>query len=579
MKLLGLSAYYHDSAAALLVDGRIMAAAQEERFIRQKHEAGFPAESIRFCLRQAGIGLHELDGIVFYEKPFLKFDRLLETYVALAPRGAAHFVRSFPSWIKQKLFLRQEIGRELEKIGRFPNDILFSGHHLSHAASAFYPSPFSEALAVTFDGVGEWATAAVARGEGPALTMLEEIHFPHSLGLFYSTFTALLGFRVNSGEYKVMGLAPYGRPRFKDLLLTKVLRLEDEGLFSLNMDYFGFLGGERMWSPALEALLGIVPRAPESEITPEHKDLAASAQAALEAAVLHVLGHLSRKYPAENLCLAGGVALNCVANSRLRAAGLFKEIWVQPAAGDAGGSLGAALAAHYQHFRGTRHVNGDQMRGALLGPGYLGSEVEAALRKFDLSYGRHSTPELLELTAEALAAGKIIGWFQGRAEFGPRALGARSILADARDPGMQKRLNLEVKFRESFRPFAPVVPAEEAGDWFEWEGASPYMLFVARVKDGAGIPAVTHVDGTARLQTVERGTHPLLHALLLAFKARTGCPVLLNTSFNERGEPPVGSPEDAIRCFLATGLDMLVIENFVVTKKAGPGPRRKFAGD
>lgn len=599
MRILGISAHYHDSAAALVVDGKIIHAGQEERWTRIKHDAHFPDNAVDSCLKAGGLKLSELDAVVYYEKPLLKFDRILETYIHNAPWGLRNFVESFPVWIKQKLFLRQNLTRELKGLdAKFDETkILFSEHHLSHAASAFYPSPFENALVVTMDGVGEWATSSVSIGRGSELKVLKELYFPHSLGFLYSAVTAFCGFKVNSGEYKVMGLAPYGKPRFFDLMFQNLVSLKEDGSFELNLKYFNFLSGQKMFSREMERLFNIPARAAESPLAQEHMDLAASIQKLLEFILLHSLRALRREYHMENLCLAGGVALNCVANSRLLKYGPFKNIWIQPAAGDAGGSLGAALAAEHMHFKKPRTVvKPDAMRGSFLGPSFNDTEIETALQQAGLNFAK--SMDIHKDVAVHLSEGLSVGWFQGAMEFGPRALGGRSILADARHPEMQKKLNLQIKFRESFRPFAPLVLEEDAKDWFDFDRPSPYMLFVAEVKNEqrlpviddnslfgieqlnqvrSKIPAVTHVDYSARLQTVSAESHSPVYPLLREFKKLTGCPVLVNTSFNVRGEPIVGTPQDAIRCFLGTDLDILAIGSFVVEKKRQSEETRKNA--
>ncbi|HEY0944418.1 MAG TPA: carbamoyltransferase N-terminal domain-containing protein [Opitutaceae bacterium] len=586
MRILGLSAFYHDSAAVLLEDGVIVAAAQEERFTRVKHDASFPRAAVQWCLTQTG---GPVDAVVYYEKPLLKFERILTTAIAVAPRGFRAFAAAIPDWLQHKLWLPSLIEGELARLGVARVPVHFAGHHESHAASAFFPSPFERAAILTLDGVGEWTTTALGRGCGREIELLRELRFPHSLGLLYSAFTHYCGFRVNSGEYKLMGLAPYGEPRFVGKILRALIDLRDDGSFHLSLDYFGFLRGQTMISPRFCALFGEPPRAPEAPITPFHCDVARSIQHVTEEVILRLARTLHRETGEENLCLAGGVALNCVANARLRRDGPFRRIWVQPAAGDAGGALGAALALHHLHFRAVRHADGehDAMAGAFLGPAFPDDEIAAALRQRGVSAEQLQPETLYERVAERLAAGDVVGFFQGRAEFGPRALGARSILADARSPEMQQRLNLKIKARESFRPFAPVVLAEQAAQWFELPMPSPYMLFTApvacsqRLATARGgtlaeqlratrstIPAVTHVDDSARVQTVDPVENPALHAVLTAFHARTGCPVLVNTSFNVRGEPPVCTPADAIACFLATEMDVLAIGPFFVEKRA-----------
>ena len=593
MRILGLSAFYHDSAAALLEDGRIVAAAQEERFTRKKHDARFPRHAIEYCLEAAGVGLGEIDHVAFYDKPFLKFERLLETYLAFAPRGFRSFSRAIPVWLKEKLFQKTLLKRELRAYAPsydWERRLLFAEHHQSHAASAFFASPFEEAAVLTMDGVGEWATTSVGFGRGSTLEMRREIHFPHSLGLLYSAFTTYLGFKVNSGEYKVMGLAPYGEPRYARTILDHLIDVKKDGSFRLDLSYFDYCTGLRMTNDRFAALFGGPTRGPDERLTQRHMDLAASIQAVTEEVVLRLTGALARETGAENLCLAGGVALNCVANGRVVRDGRFKRLWIQPAAGDAGGALGAAFCA-YHLFRGQprKPAEPDAMAGAYLGPAFSQTDVEGRLARVGARFATLSDDRLLEATVEALAAGKAVGWFQGRMEFGPRALGARSILGDPRSPTMQSTLNLKVKYRESFRPFAPAVLREDVADWFELDRDSPYMLLVAAVGKEhrremtaeeqelwgidklnvprSSIPAVTHVDYSARIQTVHRETNPRYHALLSAFKARTGCPVLVNTSFNVRGEPIVCTPEDAFRCFMGTEIDVLVAENCYLVKE------------
>jgi len=601
MRILGISAFYHDSAAALVTDGRILAAAQEERFTRIRHDANYPAKAIEYCLNEAGTTLSEVDYVVFYEKPFLKFERLVETALAFAPRGFESFRTSMPLWVRDKLFQKDILRRELHAIEPafdWKNKLLFCEHHLSHAASAFYPSPFSEALVLTLDGVGEWPTTSVALGQGRELAVRKELHFPHSLGLLYSAFTYYTGFKVNSGEYKVMGLAPYGEPRFRNLIIDKLMDLKHDGTFRLDMDYFNYGTGLTMTNERFASLFGRQRRANESELLDQfHMDIAASIQAVTEEVLLRMTHSLRHEYGIGNLCLAGGVALNCVANSKVLRSGTFDNIWVQPAAGDAGGALGAALAAYHQHLKAERIVEaGDSMQGAYLGPSFSNDDVAKRLTAAGAKFVALSDNELVAQTAQALAGGKAVGWMQGRMEYGPRALGARSILGDPRSETMQKTLNIKIKFRESFRPFAPAVLAEDAKDWFEMEGASPYMLFThdivgARRKTmtveqhalfgidklnvvRSEVPAVTHVDYSARVQTVQAGTNPRFHALLTKFKELTGCPALINTSFNVRGEPIVCTPEDAFRCFMGTGIDVLVVENCLL-RKEGQDPALK----
>ena len=593
MRILGLSAYYHDSAAALIEDGRIVAAAQEERFTRKKHDASFPGNAIAYCLAEANASIEELDHVVFYDKPFLKFERLLETYVAMAPQGFRSFQMAIPLWLREKLFQKGLLRGELKKLSDSvdnDNKLLFCEHHLSHAASAFYPSPFESAVVLTMDGVGEWATTSAAVGEGHRLTIFEEIHFPHSLGLLYSAFTYYTGFKVNSGEYKVMGLAPYGEPRYKNLILDKLIDLKADGSFRLNMSYFDYCTGLTMTNDRFAELFGMPVRNPDDLLTQFHMDIAASVQAVLDEAVLRLTRGLAKQTGAKNLCLAGGVALNCVANGKVLRDGHFKNLWIQPAAGDAGGALGAALAA-FHIFKGQPRERsvGDGMSGSYLGPSFSQAEVERRLREAGARFTVQEESEMIETAAQALAAQQALGWFQGRMEFGPRALGARSILADPRSPSMQKLLNLKVKYRESFRPFAPAVLREDVSEWFELDSDSPYMLLVADVRESkrqamtseqqalfgidklnisrSEVPAVTHVDYSARIQTVHASTNPIFHHLLRRFKALTACPVLVNTSFNVRGEPIVCSPEDAFRCFMGCELDLLVVGRCVLRKE------------
>ncbi|MCA3262858.1 MAG: carbamoyltransferase [Telmatospirillum sp.] len=595
MRILGLSAFYHDSAAALVVDGRIVAAAQEERFTRKKHDARYPVHAIDYCLAEAGIALDQIDHVVFYDKPFLKFERLLETYLAFAPRGFKSFRMAIPVWLKEKLFQKKLLSDELKAAAPgfdWESKLLFAEHHQSHAASAFFPSPFEEALVLTMDGVGEWATTSVGIGRGNKLEMVREIHFPHSLGLLYSAFTYYTGFKVNSGEYKVMGLAPYGTPRFAQTILDHVIDLKADGSFRLNMDYFDYCTGLTMTNAKFDALFGAPRREPEQRLDQRHMDLAASVQAVLEEAVLRLTRSLQAETGMENLCLAGGVALNCVANGKILRDGKWKRLWIQPASGDAGGALGATLAGYHLFKGGARAANGktDTMQGAYLGPEFAQADIEKRLTAAGAKFEVLSETALVERAAADLADGLALGWFQGRMEFGPRALGGRSILGDARSPAMQKTLNLRVKYRESFRPFAPSVLREDITDWFELDGDSPYMLLVADVVEKrrramtaaeqalfgidklnvprSDIPAVTHVDYSARIQTVHADTNPRYHALISAFKARTGCPVIVNTSFNVRGEPIVGSPEDAFRCFMGSEIERLAVGNCYLAKEA-----------
>lgn len=567
MRVLGISAFYHDSAAALVDDGMIVAAAQEERFSRRKHDAAFPASAIRFCLERAGARLSDLDAVAFHEKPFLKFERLLETYLSFAPRGFNSFRLAMPVWLREKLFQKDLLTRELRAVdGAFdPSRLRFTEHHLSHAASAFFPSPFREAAILTMDGVGEWATTSAGIGRGPLVEIQKEIHFPHSLGLLYSAFTYYCGFKVNSGEYKLMGLAPYGRPTYAGKILEHLVDVKPDGSFCLNLDYFNYTTGLTMTNARFDALLGAPPRAPQAELTQHYKDAAASIQAVVEEIVLKIARTLRQETGMADLCLAGGVALNSVANGRLLRERIFDDIWIQPAAGDAGGALGAALAvcaARHTPYR-------DTMQGALLGPDYTQAVIESYLHAEGARFHVLTDDQLLEACVESLAQGDALGWFQGRMEFGPRALGARSILADPRSPTMQARLNEKVKHRETFRPFAPAVPREFLPEWFELDHNSPYMLLVCPVAEHrrGSIPAVRHVDGSARVQTVNGYDHPRFHALLKRFGQHTGCPVLVNTSFNVRGEPLVMTPQDAFRCFLGTGLDTLAIGNCFLRKQ------------
>ena len=593
MRILGVSAFYHDSAAALVCDGDIVAAVQEERLSRRKHDARFPRHAIGYCLDHAGLKLKDIDHVVFYDKPFLKFERLLETYVAFAPRGFESFRAAMPVWLREKLFQKDLLRREFRAFDKdfdWKTRLLFSEHHLSHAASAFFPSPFEDALVLTMDGVGEWATMSAALGRGNSLEIIRELHFPHSLGLLYSAFTYYTGFKVNSGEYKLMGLAPYGEPRYAQAILSELMDLKSDGTFRLDQSYFDYCSGLRMTGPKFDALFGGLARRPDEALTQRHMDLAASVQQVTEEIVLRLTRSLAAETGARNLCLAGGVALNCVANGKVLRDGVFDNIWIQPAAGDAGGALGAALVVHHMFTGAARTpVAGDSMRGAYLGPGYSQQEIGTRLAAAGAVYAVLDEIALLDATVDALVSEKTVGWFQGRMEFGPRALGGRSFLADPRSPTMQKTLNLKVKFRESFRPFAPSVLREDVSEWFELAGDSPYMLLVAGIAPGrrrsmtaeqdalfgidklnvsrSDIPAVTHVDYSARIQTVHRETNPVYHALLTRFKERTGCPVLVNTSFNVRGEPIVCTPEDAFRCFMATGAEVLVCGNCLLLKE------------
>ena len=591
--ILGISAYYHDSAAALVVDGEIVAAAQEERFSRRKHDPRYPRNAVDYVLREGGLRLDQVDHVAFYDKPFLKFERLIETYVASVPRGWQSFRMAMPIWMKEKLFQKNMLFKELEQHeGGFPDKsrLLFAEHHFSHAASAFYPSPFDEAVVLTLDGVGEWATTTVGVGRGKDLSVLKEIHFPHSIGLLYSAFTYYTGFRVNSGEYKVMGLAPYGEPRFKERILDKIVDLKEDGSYRLNMEYFNYTTGLTMTNDRFAALFGEPVRKPDTELlTQFHMDIAASVQAVTEEIILRLTRSVAAEYGIPNLCLAGGVALNCVANGKILRDGAFENIWIQPAAGDAGGAVGAALAVwHVEQGRERRVRRPDGMKGAFLGPSFSQAEIDRALAAAGAVFETVPEAEMIARTAEALAQEKAVGWFQGRMEFGPRALGGRSIIADPRSETMQKTLNLKVKYRESFRPFAPSVLREDVATCFELDQDSPYMLLVAGVQPRlriemteaeralfgidqlnvkrSTIPAVTHVDYSARIQTVHADTNPLYHAVISKFKELTGCPVVVNTSFNIRGEPIVCSVEDAFRCFMGTGLDLLVCGNSLLYK-------------
>jgi carbamoyltransferase len=593
LRVLGISAFYHDSAAALVVDGKVVAAAQEERFTRKKHDSGFPDRAIAYCLQTGNVKLSDVDFVAFYDKPFLKFERLLETYLAFAPKGFASFRMSMPVWLREKLFQKDLLNKALRKIDpAFTSDKLtFTEHHLSHAASAFFPSPFKDAAVLTMDGVGEWATTSLAMGQGNALNIHKEIHFPHSLGLLYSAFTYYTGFKVNSGEYKIMGLAPYGVPRFAQTIFEHLIDVKDDGSYRLNMDYFDYCTGLTMTNAKFNALFGGPPRKAEQLLTQREMDLTASVQFVLEEVVLKMTRAIANETGAQNLCLAGGVALNCVANGKVLRDGAFKNIWIQPASGDAGGALGAALSVSHGIGNVQRVVasGGDGMAGAYLGPEYTQADIEAQLTAAGAKFEVLDSPKVVTEAANALAAGQAVGWFQGRMEFGPRALGNRSILGDPRSAKMQSLLNLKVKYRESFRPFAPSVLRENVADWFEMDVDSPYMLLVADVVKQkrrkmtadeealfgieklnvprSDIPAVTHVDYSARVQTVHKDTNPLYHALISAFGEKTGCPVVVNTSFNVRGEPLVCSPEDAFRCFMGTDIEMLVVGRCVLRKE------------
>jgi len=590
--VLGISAFYHDSAAAIIVDGEIIAAAQEERFTRKKHDASYPKNAINYVLKESGLKLNEVDHVVFYEKPFLKFERLLETYIGFSPSGFKSFSMSMPLWLSEKLFQKKLLFDALKEQDNNFNDIKkinFSEHHLSHAASAFFSSPYEEAIILTLDGVGEWATTTVSLGKNNKINILKEIHFPHSLGLLYSAFTYFLGFKVNSGEYKVMGLAPYGEPRFKNIILDKLIDVKEDGSFRLNMDYFNYATGLTMTNNKFAKLFNMKRREPENDLSQIHMDIAASIQAATEEIVLKITRFLFKEFKLPNLCMAGGVALNCVANGKILKEGLFKNIWIQPASGDAGGALGAAQAFYYQELDNKRKIlKTDSMNGSYLGPQFTDDQVENELKSCGANYKKLTSDQIIKDTAKALAEEKAVGWFQGRMEFGPRSLGNRSIIADSRSEKMQKNLNLKVKYRESFRPFAPAVLFEKVSEWFEINSESPYMLLVADVKKSkqiqmtneqrnlfgidklnvkrSSIPSVTHVDYSARIQTVHKETNPMFHKLIEEFERITKYPVLVNTSFNVRGEPIVCSAIDAFNCFMGTDLDVLVCNNFILYK-------------
>ena len=590
--VLGISAFYHDSAAAIIVDGKIIAAAQEERFTRKKHDASYPKNAINYALKESGLKLNEVDHVVFYEKPFLKFERLLETYIGFSPSGFKSFSMSMPLWLSEKLFQKKMLFDALKEQDNNFNDIKkinFSEHHLSHAASAFFSSPYEEAIILTLDGVGEWATTTVSLGKNNKINILKEIHFPHSLGLLYSAFTYFLGFKVNSGEYKVMGLAPYGEPRFKDIILEKLIDVKEDGSFRLNMDYFNYATGLTMTNNKFAKLFNMKRREPENELSQIHMDIAASIQAVTEEIVLKITRFLFNEFKISNLCMAGGVALNCVANGKILKEGLFKNIWIQPASGDAGGALGAAQAFYYQELDNKRKIlKTDLMSGSYLGPQFTDDQVENELKSCGANYKKLTSDQIIKDTAKALSEEKAVGWFQGRMEFGPRSLGNRSIIADPRSEKMQKNLNLKVKYRESFRPFAPAVLFEKVSEWFEINSESPYMLLVANVKKSkqiemtneqknlfgidklnvkrSSIPSVTHVDYSARIQTVHKETNPMFYKLIEEFDKITKYPVLVNTSFNVRGEPIVCSATDAFNCFMGTDLDLLVCNNFILYK-------------
>ena len=594
MNILGISCFYHDSAACLVKDGEIIAAVQEERFTRRKHDFNFPVNSINWCLKEDGISGKDLNFVVFYDKPFIKFERILETSLTYAPTGVRQFIQAMPLWLKQKLWIPELIRKELNYTGK----ILFATHHESHAASAFYPSPFKEAAFLTMDGVGEWETASLGIGRGNDIEILHTLKFPHSLGLLYSAFTYYTGFKVNSGEYKVMGLAPYGEPRYVDLILNEFLDLKEDGSFKLNMKYLGYCSGLKMINRSFEKLFGTPARRPEAKITQQDMDIAASIQKVTEEIMLKMAHHTHKVTGQDKLCLAGGVALNCVGNGRILREGPFKDIWIQPASGDAGGALGAALLVWYKYL-GNKRVSddkNDRQKASFLGPSYSDEYIENFLKKNNIPYKKLPYADIPQIVSDLIIQGKVIGWFQGRLEFGPRALGARSIIGDARNPEMQSRMNLKIKFRESFRPFAPTVLKEEVSEWFNLDKESPYMLLVAPVKEDkriemsnpdnrlqgfdklkvkrSVIPAVTHVDYSARIQTIKREDHPLYYDTIDTFYKKTGCPVIINTSFNVRGEPLVCSPEDAFKCFMRTEMDYLVMGSFLLDKK-GQKPMEK----
>jgi len=586
MNLLGISAFYHDSAACFVRDGDIVAAAQEERFSRKKHDPRFPSNAAAYCLKEAGVGINDVDYVVFYDKPFVKFERLLMTYLAIAPRGLRSFINQMPGWLKEKIFMRATIRRELGYKGK----ILFASHHQSHAAAAFFPSPFEKAAFITLDGVGEWATSTYGVGEGNRVKILKQINFPHSLGLLYSAFTYFTGFKVNSGEYKLMGLAPYGEPRFVPAILRELIDIKDDGSFRLNMDYFDYCAGLKMTNDKFARLFGGPPRKPESKISQREMDLARSIQMVIEEVILRMARHVHRETAMENLCLAGGVALNCVANGRVLREGPFQDIWIQPSAGDAGNALGCALFAWHQLLGNDRLPSPRRQKATYLGPSFQDETIQSYLDLERIPYARfESAEQLCDCVSDLIVGGKVVGWFQGRMEFGPRALGARSILGDARSREMQSVLNLKIKFRESFRPFAPTVLSEHIGEYFELDRQSPYMLLVAPVqkhrlceldpahRDLAGfeklkvarseVPAVTHVDNSARIQSVDKQDNPLYHRLIERFYEKTGCPVIINTSFNVRGEPIVCTPQEAFTCFMRTHMDYLVMGSFLLDKK------------
>ena len=595
--ILGLSAYYHDSAASLIRNGKIIAAAQEERFTRIKHDSKFPSEAINYCLKEANITLSNVSHVIFYDKPLVKFERLLETYLSYAPKGFSSFISAMPIWIKEKLFLKTKLKKKLAELGglkktELPN-LYFNDHHNSHAASAFYPSPFEKAAVLCLDGVGEWATSSLWIGEGNKLIPKWQINFPHSLGLLYSAFTYYTGFKVNSGEYKLMGLAPYGEPKYVDLIKNNLVDIKEDGTFSLDMSYFNYGTGLTMTNSKFDKLFEGPPRKSETNITQREMDIARSIQVVTEEIILKIVNHVHDEFKLDNICLAGGVALNCVANGRILKESKFKNIWIQPAAGDAGGALGAALTVWYEYLDNSREpAQGDSMQGSFLGPRFDNNEISSYLDLINAKYQKFSDKTLTTEIASILASENVVGWFQGRMEFGPRALGGRSIIGDARNVKMQSVMNLKIKYRESFRPFAPAVLAEKVTDWFEISEKSPYMLLVSEVKKDkqqtlntrqkalfgmdklnvprSQIPAVTHVDYSARIQTVHKETNPRFHSLLKVFEKKTKCPILINTSFNVRGEPIVCSPEDAYRCFMRTEMDYLVLENFILKKHDQP---------
>ena len=585
MRILGISAFYHDSAAALVVDGEIVAAAQEERFTRKKHDPGFPANAVKYCLEEAGLHARDLDYVAFYDKPFIKFERILLTYLSFAPAGIRSFIKAMPLWLKQKLFMRETIKRELG----YDGDVIFTAHHESHAASAFFPSPFQEAAFLTVDGVGEWATATLGIGRGNSIRICKELNFPHSLGLLYSAFTYFTGFKVNSGEYKLMGLAPYGEPRYVDTILSELIDLKDDGSFRLNLRYFDYCVGLRMTNRRFAKLFGGPPRDPETEITQREADIARSIQVVTEEIIMRMVGHLHAETGLDKLCLAGGVALNCVANGRVLREGPFKDIWIQPAAGDAGGAIGAALFTWFSYLGNRRVPDSRSQKASYLGPAFSDEMVERYLKENEIPYRRIEKSEIASIVAELIERQNVVGWFQGRMEFGPRALGSRSILGDPRSPEMQSLINLKIKFRESFRPFAPTVLLDDVSDYFELDRESPYMLLVAPVNRDrlctptpeleaitgldkrnvvrSEVPAVTHVDNSARIQTVRRDDNPLYYDMIRAFAQRTGCPLVINTSFNVRGEPIVCTPHDAYTCFMRTHMDYLIMGSFLLDKK------------